>query len=153
MSRKAGSADPAITRDTAESLANAGRLKQMRMVAGLIRKSNPKAIPIIVGSGLGILVVLVIVGLLTGLAAFLIPLGVLLGLLAATILFGRYAQAAQYAAIEGQPGAARQLALAHRFGRLRERDLFRHGGSGFELSRVRPAGASRGTCRCRASPA
>ena len=61
MSRKAGSADPAITRDTAESLANAGRLKQMRMVAGLIRKSNPKALPIIIGSGLGILAILVIV--------------------------------------------------------------------------------------------
>ncbi|MGZ4435877.1 MAG: DUF4191 family protein, partial [Trebonia sp.] len=101
MSRKAGSADPAITRDTAEGLANAGRLKQMRMVAGLIRKSNPKALPIIIGSGLGILAILVIVGLLTGLAPFLIPLGVLLGLLVALILFGRFAQAAQYAAIEG----------------------------------------------------
>lgn len=106
MSRKAGSADPAITRDTAEDLANAGRLKQMRMVVGLIRKTNPKGLPIIIGSGLGILAILVIVGLLTGLAAFLIPLGVLLGLLVALILFGRYAQAAQYAAIEGQPGAA-----------------------------------------------
>ena len=106
MSRKAGSADPAITRDTAEGLANAGRLKQMRMVAGLIRKSNPKALPIIIGSGLGILAILVIVGLLTGLAPFLIPLGVLLGLLVALILFGRFAQSAQYAAIEGQPGAA-----------------------------------------------
>ena len=106
MSRKARSADPAITRDTADSLANAGRLKQMRMVAGLIRKTNPKALPIIIGSGLGILAIAVIVGLLTGLAPFLIPLGVLLGVLVALILFGRFAQAAQYAAIEGQPGAA-----------------------------------------------
>ena len=106
MSRKAGAADPAVTRDTAENLANAGRLKQIRAVAGLIRKSNPKAMPIIIGSGLGILVILVVVGLLTGLAAFLIPLGVLLGVLAALILFGRFAQAAQYSAIEGQPGAA-----------------------------------------------
>src|SRR6267142_2365749 len=103
MSRKAGAADPAVTRDTAENVANAGRLKQIRMVAGLIRKSNPKAMPIIIGSGLGVLVV---VGLLTGLGSFLIPLGVLLGLLAALILFGRFAQAAQYSAIEGQPGAA-----------------------------------------------
>ena len=79
MSRKAGAADPALTRDTAENLANAGRLKQIRMVAGLIRKSNPKAMPIIIGSGLGVLVILVVIGLLTGLAAFLIPLGVLLG--------------------------------------------------------------------------
>jgi hypothetical protein len=106
MSRKAGAADPAVTRDTAENLANAGRLKQIRAVAGLIRKSNPKAMPIIIGSGLGVLVILVVVGLLTGLAAFLIPLGVLLGLLAVMILFGRFAQAAQYSAIEGQPGAA-----------------------------------------------
>ena len=106
MSRKAGAADPALTRDTADNLANAGRLKQMRVVAGLIRKSNPRAIPIIVGSGLGILAVFVVVGLLTGLAAVLIPLGVLLGLLVALLLFGRFASAAQYAAIEGQPGAA-----------------------------------------------
>src|SRR5215471_9942490 len=106
MSRKSEAADPAVTRETAEDLANAGRLKQIRMVAGLIRKSDPKAIPIIVGSGLGVLAVLVIVGLLTGLAAFLIPLGVLLGVLVSMILFGRYAQSAQYAAIEGQTGAA-----------------------------------------------
>jgi hypothetical protein len=76
------------------------------MVAGLIHKSNPKAMPIVFGSGLGVLAVLVVVGLLTDLAAFLIPLGVLLGLLVALILFGRYSQAAQFSAIEGQPGAA-----------------------------------------------
>jgi uncharacterized protein (DUF58 family) len=106
MSRKSGSADPAITRDAAQELASAGRLKQMRMMAGLVRRSNPKAMPIIIGSGLGTLAVLVIVGLLTGLAALLIPLGVLLGLLVSMILFGRFATAAQYAAVEGQPGAA-----------------------------------------------
>ena len=106
MSRKSEAAEPAITRDAAEDLASAGRLKQIRMVAGLINKSNPKAMPITIGSGLGVLVVLVVVGLLTGLAAFLIPLGVLLGLLISMILFGRYSQAAQFSAIEGQPGAA-----------------------------------------------
>ena len=105
MSRRSRSADPAIG-DDAQDLANAGRLKQIRMIAGLIRRSNPRAMPIIIGSGLGILVVLVVVGLLTGLAYLLIPLGVLLGLLASMILFGRFAQSAQYAAIEGQPGAA-----------------------------------------------
>jgi hypothetical protein len=106
MSRKSEAAEPAITRDNAEDLASAGRLKQIRMVAGLIHKSNPKAMPIVFGSGLGVLAVLVVVGLLTDLAAFLIPLGVLLGLLVALILFGRYSQAAQFSAIEGQPGAA-----------------------------------------------
>jgi hypothetical protein len=106
MSRKSGSADPAAAMDNAADIAKAGRLKQIRMVAGLVRRSNPRALPIVFGSGLGILAVLVIVGLLTGLAPLLIPVGVLLGLLAAMLLFGRFAQAAQYSAIEGQPGAA-----------------------------------------------
>lgn len=86
--------------------ASMGRIKQIRMVAGIVRKQNPRALPIVAVAGLGILVVFVLVGLLTGLAAEFIPLGVLLGALAATILFGRFAQSAQYAAIEGQPGAA-----------------------------------------------
>jgi Domain of unknown function (DUF4191) len=105
MSRKSESADPAAL-ETAADMANAGRLKQIRMVAGIVRRSNPKAMPIVFGSGLGILVVLVVVGLLTGLAPLFIPLGVLLGLAVGMILFGRFAQSAQYATIEGQPGAA-----------------------------------------------
>src|SRR5262245_53443722 len=106
MSRKSGAADPAISKETAADLANAGRLKQIRMVAGLVRKSNPKALPIIIGSGLGVMAVLIVIGLLTGLAVLLIPFGVLLGVLISMILFGRFAQAAQYSAIEGQRGAA-----------------------------------------------
>jgi hypothetical protein len=105
MSRKSGSTDPAAL-ETAADMANAGRLKQIRIVAGLVRRSNPRALPIVFGSGLAILAVLVIVGLLTGLAPLFIPLGVLLGVLAAVVLFGRFAQAAQYSSIEGQPGAA-----------------------------------------------
>jgi len=91
---------------SAEELAKAGRLKQLRMVAGLVHRANPRALPIVAASGLGTLVVLVVIGLLTGLGPLLIPLGVLLGLLVAVVLFGRFAQAAQYSAIEGQPGAA-----------------------------------------------
>ncbi len=105
MSRKSEAADPAA-RDAPQDPARAGRLKQIRMIAGLIHKNNPRAMPIVIGSGLGVLVILVVVGLLTGLAPLLIPLGVLLGLLVTTVLFGRFAQAAQYSAIEGQPGAA-----------------------------------------------
>jgi Domain of unknown function (DUF4191) len=89
-----------------EELQNAGRLKQIRMVASLLNKQDRKALPIVFGSAAGIIVVFVLVGLFTKYAAFLIPLGVLLGLLAAMILFGRFAQRAQYRAIEGQPGAA-----------------------------------------------
>ena len=106
MSRKSGSADQAATMESAADMANAGRLKQIRMMAGLIHRSNPRAMPIVFGSALGIVAVMVVVGLLTGLAPLLIPLGVLLGALVGMILFGRFAQAAQYAAIEGQPGAA-----------------------------------------------
>jgi hypothetical protein len=83
-----------------------GRIKQIRMVAGIIHKQNPRALPIIALAGIGTLAVCVVVGLLTSLAAFLIPLGVILGLMVAMILFGRYAQSAQYSAIAGQPGAA-----------------------------------------------
>jgi hypothetical protein len=95
-SRKKDAADPAAM----------GRLKQIRMVAGIIRKANPKALPIVIGTAVGIIAIAVIVGILTGLAGLVIPLGVLLGLAAAMILFGRFAQSAQYAAIAGQPGAA-----------------------------------------------
>jgi hypothetical protein len=83
-----------------------GRIKQIRMVAGMIRQANPRAMPVVILSGAGVLAAFVIAGLLTGLAALLIPLGVLLGLLVSMLLFGRYAQSAQYAAVEGQPGAA-----------------------------------------------
>ena len=105
MARTSKNQGPALNPGTAEDLAKAGRFKQIRMVAGLVHRANPKAMPIVIGSGLGILVVLVVIGLLTGLGALLIPLGVLLGLLVAVVLFGRFAQAAQYSAIEGQPGA------------------------------------------------
>jgi Domain of unknown function (DUF4191) len=106
MSRKPAGTDPVINAETAEDLAGAGRLKQIRMVAGLVRRSDPKAMPIVLGAGLGTLVVLVLVGLFTGLAQLFIPLGVLLGVLVTVVLFGRFAQRAQYSAIEGQPGAA-----------------------------------------------
>ena len=106
MFRRSKAAEPALNRDSAVDLAKAGRLKQMRLVAGLVNRQNPKALPIVVGSALGIIAVFVIVGLLLNLLVLLVPLGVLLGLLAGVILFGRFAQSAQFATIEGQPGAA-----------------------------------------------
>jgi hypothetical protein len=88
-----------------EDVSKAGRIKQMRMVARLVNQQNRKALPITIGTGVGIMVVLILVGLFIG-QVTLIPLGVLLGLLAATLLFGRFAQSAQFKALEGQPGAA-----------------------------------------------
>jgi hypothetical protein len=85
---------------------NAGRLRQLRMAAGLVNQQDKKALPITFGSGAAVIAVLVVIGLLTGTAAFLIPLGVLAGLITTMVLFFRYVSSAQYAAIEGQPGAA-----------------------------------------------
>lgn len=82
-----------------------GRIKQLRMAAGMVHQANPKALPIVAAAGLGVLAVLAVLGVVLG-QFYLIPLGVLLGLTVAMVLFGRFAQAAQYSAIEGQPGAA-----------------------------------------------
>src|SRR5215469_12689784 len=104
--RRAKDQAPSNTATNPNDPASMGRIKQIRMLAGFIRKNDPKAMPIVLGSGLAVLVVFVLVGLLTGLGPLLIPLGVLLGLLTSMLLFGRYGQSAQYAAIAGQPGAA-----------------------------------------------
>ncbi|MGH3291267.1 MAG: DUF4191 domain-containing protein [Trebonia sp.] len=91
---------------SAEELQNAGRLKQIRMVAKLVNQQNKRALPITFGAAAGVIVVFVLIGLLVGPLALFLPVGVLFGLLAAMILFGRFAQRAQYSAIDGQLGAA-----------------------------------------------
>lgn len=104
--RRLRKAEPVVDKYSAEDLQGAGRLKQIRMVASLVNQGDKKALPTTIGAGVAIIVVCVVVGLLTGTAVFLIPLGVLLGLVAVMVLFSRFAQAAQYKAIDGQPGAA-----------------------------------------------
>jgi Domain of unknown function (DUF4191) len=99
-------AERVVDQYSADDVKNAGRLKQIRMVAKLVNEQNKKALPITFGAAVLIIVVFVLVGLLTGLVALLIPVGVLLGLIAGMILFGRFAQQAQYSAIDGQLGAA-----------------------------------------------
>ncbi|HEY6496153.1 MAG TPA: DUF4191 domain-containing protein [Trebonia sp.] len=90
---------------SSDDIQNAGRLKQMLMVAKLVNQQNKKALPIIIGAAVLIIVVFVLVGLLTGMVWLIAP-GVLLGLVGAMVLFGRFAQQAQYSAIDGQLGAA-----------------------------------------------
>ena len=96
--------------------ASMGRIKQLRVAAGMIRQSNRWALPIVALAGVGVLVVFIVIGLATGLVGFLAPLGVVVGFLAAMIMFGRYAQSAQYSAIEGQPGAAAAILQTMRGG-------------------------------------
>jgi Domain of unknown function (DUF4191) len=89
----------------ADELKNAGRLKQVRMVAKLVNQQNKRALPLVFGAAVAIIVIFVVIGLVVGPLPVLIPVGVLLGVMAAMILFGRFAQQAQYAAIDGQLGA------------------------------------------------
>ena len=93
-----------------------GRLQQLRFVAGMIRRSNPRALPLVALAGLGVLAVCIVIGLLVGLLPLLIPLGVLAGLMTAMLMFGRFAQSAQFAAVEGQPGAAAAIVQGMRGG-------------------------------------
>jgi len=86
--------------------ASMGRLKQIRMVAGIIHKGNPRAMPLVALAGVGTAAVVILIGFFVGLIYAFIPLGILLGVMAAMFLFGRYATAAQYAAVEGKPGGA-----------------------------------------------
>jgi hypothetical protein len=86
--------------------ASMGRIKQIRLVAGIIREHNPRGLLLVALAGLGVAAVVIVIGWVVGLLYAFIPLGILLGLLAAVFLFGRFATSAQYAAIEGQPGAA-----------------------------------------------
>jgi hypothetical protein len=101
MANKSG---PSAGRKSAD--AEPGRIQQIRMVAGIIRKTDRRALPLIAAAGLGVLVICVVVGLILGQLRILLPVGILLGVLAAMILFGRFAQSAQFKTIEGQPGAA-----------------------------------------------
>lgn len=99
-----------------DDIASMGRLKQIRMVAGLVHRGNRWALPIVAGTGVAIAVVVVIIGLVIGLTWPFIPLAILTGLLGSVIVFGRFAQSAQYAAVEGQPGAAAAILQSLRGG-------------------------------------
>jgi hypothetical protein len=101
-----GKAEPVVDQYSADELQNAGRLKQIRMVAKLVNQQNKRALPITFGAAAAVIVIFVLVGLLIALPAVLIPVGVLFGVMTAMILFGRFAQQAQYSAIDGQLGAA-----------------------------------------------
>jgi hypothetical protein len=106
MARTSKNQDPVLDAGTAEDMAKAGRFKQIRMIAGLVHRANPKAMPITIGSGLGTALILVLLGVFVGPLPIFIPLAVLAGLLVTVFLFGRFAQSAQYSAIDGQLGAA-----------------------------------------------
>lgn len=90
--------------------AQPGRLKQIRTVASMVHKANPKAMPIVFASALGTLVVFVVIGLVFDYLLFTIPLGILAAIAVGMIVFGQLAQRLQYSMLEGRPGAAASIA-------------------------------------------
>ena len=101
LAREEGKAEPVVDQYSANELQNAGRLKQIRMVAKLVNQQNKRALPITFGAAAGVIVVFVLLALFVGPLALFLPIGILLGLMTAMILFGRFAQQAQYSAIDG----------------------------------------------------
>ncbi len=100
-------AKKAKTEKSAKPPKKQGRLKQIRLVYKMTRKTDKRI-------GLILLGVFLLFGalafgiftLVPGPMALDIVTSVLIGVLAVIIVFGRRAQKAQYAEIEGQPGAA-----------------------------------------------
>jgi hypothetical protein len=91
-----------------------GRFKQLWLLAKMLRKTNPKALPIVFASIVGVLVIAVVVGLLTETLLYSLTLGIPTAMLVGLILFGQMSQRAQYAMLEGQPGAAAAVLQAMR---------------------------------------
>lgn len=82
------------------------RLGQIRAAYTMTRKVDPKVGLITLGAGLLVFAVVLAVGFVIGHPVYLGIIGLMLGFLAATILFGRRAEKAAFAQVEGQVGAA-----------------------------------------------
>ncbi|WP_343955264.1 DUF4191 domain-containing protein [Nonomuraea longicatena] len=83
-----------------------GRLKQLRMIAQIIKQVNPKGLPIVFLSAVATLVVAVVIGLVIDQLIYSIILGIMLALTVGLVVFGQLAQRAQYSILHGQTGAA-----------------------------------------------
>ena len=81
------------------------RIAQLRQAWQTTAASDPRLPALVFGWAAAVLVVFVVVGIVLG-GWYWYLLGVFVAASVAMIVFGRRAQAAQYASIEGQPGAA-----------------------------------------------
>jgi hypothetical protein len=81
------------------------RIRQLRQAWQMTSEADPRMPLWVLGSGGATLAVFVVVGILAG-GVFWYVVGVLLALTVMLVIFGRRTQAAQYAQIEGRPGAA-----------------------------------------------
>ena len=83
-----------------------GRIAQIRATYTMTRRADPALPWVLLGVFLGVLAVFVLVGVLLHQTWFWVIIGLPFAMLAATYLFGRRAETAAYAGIQGQPGAA-----------------------------------------------
>ncbi|MGZ4597050.1 MAG: DUF4191 domain-containing protein [Actinomycetes bacterium] len=83
-----------------------GRVGQIRSAYSMTRKVDRMVGWVTLGTFLLVVVVAVAIGFVIGHPVYLGIIGVMLGVLAATIIFGRRAEKAAFAQVEGQPGAA-----------------------------------------------
>jgi Domain of unknown function (DUF4191) len=83
-----------------------GRVEQVKAVWKMTREQDPRAIPIILGPALAVLVIVVVVGILIHQKVLLSVVAVLASLIVGTSIFGRRATKTMYASVEGRPGAA-----------------------------------------------
>jgi hypothetical protein len=108
--KPAASAAPSGKGGAPAAPAKTGRIAQIRQTYQLTKRSDPRIGLILLGVFLVSLLVVLGLGLLFGARGLGLIVwglfGLTLGLLAATIIFGRRAEKAAYAQIEGQTGAA-----------------------------------------------
>jgi hypothetical protein len=101
---------------TAPASAPQGRIAQIRETYRLTRRADPRTPWILIGIFLGVLALFVVLGVLTKSVWFWVIIGVPFAALAVTFFFGRKAEKAAYASIEGQVGAAASVLNALRSG-------------------------------------
>lgn len=89
------------------------RFEQFRQAWQLAAASNPRLPLLVLGPAVAIIAVTVAICAVLGQWVWL-PIGIMVALLAAVVIFGRSAQSAQYAQIEGRPGAAAAVLQAMR---------------------------------------
>lgn len=99
-----------------EESKRSGRVAQIRSVYRMAKQSDPKIGLIVFGIFLAVLAVFLILGFVLGQPILLGSFGFLVGFLLATIVFGRRAERAAFAQVEGQPGAAMAVLNALRRG-------------------------------------
>ena len=96
--------------------ARGGRIAQIRETYKLTRRVDPAIGWILLGLFVLVLAVFELIGVLTHMLWFWIILGVPFATLAVTFIFGRRAEKAAYAQVEGQVGAAASVLNALRSG-------------------------------------